>query len=95
MRSRLRFQKKSDVVFFEAKGWDAEIIEPEHLFFWGAYQKLRRSRHIGFGLSYIPFSEVAKFCDWAGIICPVQKERLARIISALDTVELEYGGADT
>lgn len=59
--------------------------DPENLFFWSAYGSLRGSRG-GMG-GPIPFSEIAEYCGWLGLTCPVQRHRLARMVSALDRAE--------
>ena len=55
---------------------------------WQAFHHLRGSRGVN---GSIPFSEIAKYSDWAGLTCPVQKQRLANIVIALDNAERADG----
>lgn len=64
--------------------------EPENRFLWTAYAALRTSRG-GLG-GPIPFSEIATYCDWLGLTCPVQRGRLARVVAAMDRAEGDFNG---
>lgn len=64
--------------------------QPESVFLWQAYSHLRGSRGMG---GAIPFSEIAGYCDWAGITCPVQRGRLAYVVIAMDNAERADGAA--
>ena len=70
---------------------------PKNLTAWIAFNALRNSRPIGFsGVAPIPFSEIMAYCAHAGIDCPIERQRLARFVSALDRSEREeYGRANT
>jgi hypothetical protein len=61
---------------------------PDNLFIWQAYGHLRGSRGIN---GAILFSEIAAYCDWAGVTCPVQRGRLAQVVIALDNAERSNG----
>lgn len=66
----------------------AQRVEPGHWFYWQAYMHLRGARGMA---GAIPFSEIAAYADWVGIECPVSRNRLARIVMALDTAEGRHG----
>lgn len=70
-----------------------ERPDPVSLWVLGAYQLLRASRTIGMTIGPIPLSEVAAYCDFAGIGCPIQRTRLARFVMALDRAEREHGNS--
>lgn len=72
----------------EIAGW----VDPESLFLWQAYHHLRGSRSIGFGVSPIPFSEMAAYCDWAGLTCPIERAFLVRAMTELDNAERAHHG---
>lgn len=56
---------------------------PQNIFLWNAFLTLRRSRNMD---GRIPFSEIDRFADRAGIACPVQFHRLMTVMAALDDV---------
>jgi hypothetical protein len=63
---------------------------------WSAFQALRGSRQFGFGgASPIPFSEIVAYCAHAGVTCPIQRQRLARFVQALDNAEREAYGRNS
>lgn len=78
------------VAYLEAKAAPelSERVEPESWFFWQAYHHLRGARGLA---GSIPFSEIAAYCEWVGLTCPVMRWRLARIVTALDNAEGEHG----
>lgn len=66
---------------------------PQDITAWQAFQMLRGSRQIGFGgVSPIPFSEIMSYCDHVGIDNAVERQRLARLVMALDATEREHYG---
>ena len=68
----------------------ADAEEPESMFLWQAFHHLRGSR--GFG-GAIMFSEIAAYCDWVGLTCPVQKARLVKMMIGMDNAERAAHGA--
>lgn len=66
--------------------------DPKNVFFWQAYATLRASRSTGMGVGAIPFSEIMAYADHCGMTCPVQRQRLVRIIGAMDAVERDQHG---
>ena len=68
----------------------ADMAVPENWFMWQAFQHLRGAR--GFN-GPIPFGEIAKYSEWAGITCPIQRTRLMNIVMALDNAERTHGAA--
>lgn len=84
----------ADTEYLEAKGAPelANRVLPDNLFMWSAYNALRGSRQIGMAVGPIPFTEIAAYCAWLGMTCPVQKQRLVRMVGALDRAERDYLG---
>ncbi|WP_425262485.1 phage tail assembly chaperone [Salipiger marinus] len=73
----------------------ANRVQPESWFFWQAYHHLRGSRPMGFGVGPIPFDAIARYSEWLGQTCPVDRARLVKVIMALDNAEREYLGRKT
>lgn len=69
----------------------ANAVEPESWLYWQAYHYLRGSRQQGMGVGPIPFSEIAAYSDWLGLICPVERGRLLRMVTAMDNAEMAAG----
>lgn len=69
----------------ELAGW----VQADNLFFWQAFHHLRGSRQIG---GAIPFGAISDYCEWAGVECPVQRTRLARVVITLDNAERDFNG---
>ena len=68
-------------------------ILPENIFAWVAFMNLRNSRTLGMaGVSPIPFSEIMSYCDHIGADCPIQRHRLVRFVTALDSAERQHDG---
>ena len=61
---------------------DAE--DPENEFLWQAYHYVRSSENM--------FQAIAAFCDFAGIDCPVQRNRIARAIITMSNAERPTNG---
>lgn len=61
--------------------------EPESRFYWQAYHHLRGSRQIGFGIGPIPFAAIMEYADFAAVTCPVERNSLVRLITAMDNAE--------
>jgi hypothetical protein len=59
---------------------------------WQAFHYLRGSRNFG---GAIPVSEIARYADECGIVSPVHRDVMFRIIIALDNAEAEYGRTGT
>ena len=68
-----------------------DATEPENEFLWQAYHYLAPSRGMDGG---IPFQAIAAFCDFAGVDCPVQRNRIARAIVTLSNVERPTNGGN-
>ena len=69
----------ADIAYLKGKNAPelAEAEEPESILAWQAFFMLRGARQAGMaGIGPIPFSAIKDFSDWAGITCPVQKQRL-------------------
>ena len=62
--------------------------EPESSFLWRAYMVLRRSRTAGMGAGPIPFNQIMEYADHCGMGCPVERDRLVRIMGEMDAVEI-------
>lgn len=88
---RLRFTPAEEA-YLEAKGAEVlnERTDPDNLLAWQAYADLRMSRPAGFGLSPIPVSEVASYCDLIGLTDAAQRARLLRFILAMDRSERDH-----
>ncbi|MCD1619128.1 hypothetical protein K7H20_13745 [Salipiger manganoxidans] len=50
---------------------------------------------MGFGVGPIPFDAIARYSEWLGQTCPVDRARLVKVIMALDNAEREYLGRKT
>lgn len=61
---------------------------PENTFLWNAYQEIRRDRPVGMAPGRIPISAIAAWCDFHGVDCPVQRNRVKRAVMAMDDVEM-------
>lgn len=68
------------------------MVEPESLHLWQAFHYLRGARPTGFGVGPVPFSEMATYCDWAGVACPIDRAFLVRVVTVLDNLEREHHG---
>ena len=68
-------------------------VLPQNIFAWVAFMNLRNSRTIGMGgVSPIPFSEIMSYCEHTGIDCPIQRNRLIKFVTALDSAERKHHG---
>lgn len=73
---------------------EVQDIEPQDPFFYTAFMALRGSRTVGMAMGAIPFSEIMRYADYAGIDCPTMRARLVRMVIHLDNVEIGlYGNA--
>ncbi|QDP65861.1 MAG: hypothetical protein Unbinned7865contig1001_60 [Prokaryotic dsDNA virus sp.] len=70
----------------------SEYVEPENAFYWQAFHMLRGSRSVGgMGIGAIPLDAILGYADLAGMTCPVEKTRLARIMIMMDNAERSQG----